>query len=125
VHVGKHAAAANAFVRGNLALLRHVPSAFMSVSLSASEVDRTRAQSYVNQFLEQTDWQPDLTATIAGAIRYTSYNFLKKLVIKKIAEENGLPTDTRRDYEFTDWDEVTGFVHALEGLLYSNVPPAA
>lgn len=125
VHLGKHAAAASAFVRKNLAVLRQVPTAFMSVSLSASEIDRTRAQGYVNQFLEQTDWHPDLMATVAGAIRYTSYNFLKKLMIKKVAEENGLPTDTTRDYEFTNWDEVTAFVNALEGMVFAHAPPAA
>jgi menaquinone-dependent protoporphyrinogen IX oxidase len=45
-------------------------------------------------------------------------------MIKKVAEENGLPTDTTRDYEFTNWDEVTAFVNAVEGLLFSTVPSA-
>jgi menaquinone-dependent protoporphyrinogen oxidase len=80
--------------------------------------DRTRAHVYVTDFLEETGWRPEITATVAGAIRYTNYNFLKKLIIKRIATENGLPTDTTRDHEFTDWDEVASFVDAFEASLH-------
>jgi menaquinone-dependent protoporphyrinogen oxidase len=115
VHVGKHAAVARTFVKTNLPLFNNIPAAFMSVSLSASEIDRTRARTYVDAFLNETGWKPGLTATVAGALRYTNYNFLKKLIIKRIAQQNGLPTDTSRDHEFTDWNEVGSFVNAFVG----------
>lgn len=117
IHVGKHAATAQNFIKTNLPLFNTIPAAFMSVSLSASESDRTQARAYVDAFLQHTGWRPELTATIAGALRYTRYNFIKKAVIKRIAQQNGLPTDTSRDHEFTDWDEVAGFVQAFAGML--------
>lgn len=117
IHVGKHTAAAAAIVRKNLLLFNEIPSAFMSVSLSAKESDRTTARSYITDFLADTGWHPELTATVAGALRYTSYGFLKKLIIKRIAEQNGLPTDTSRDFEFTDWDEVMAFADVFEQNL--------
>jgi len=62
-----------------------------------------------------------VTATVAGALRYTRLNFIKKMIIRRIASENGLPTDTTRDHEFTNWDEVTGFVNAFEDALLVKV----
>jgi menaquinone-dependent protoporphyrinogen oxidase len=120
IHIGKHAGVARDFIKTNLPLFNTIPSGFMSVSLSASEADRTRAQNYVTDFMEETGWRPEITATVAGAIRYTNYNFLKKLMIKRIATENGLPTDTSRDHEFTDWDEVATFVDAFEEKLHET-----
>ena len=116
IHVGKHAQTARNFIKTNLELFNSIPAAFMSVSLSASEADRTRARGYVDSFLAETGWKPGLTATIAGALRYTNYSFLKKYVIKRIAQQSGLPTDTSRDHEFTDWDEVRGFEQAFAGM---------
>ena len=116
IHVGKHATVAQNFIKTNLDLFNTIPAAFMSVSLSASELDRTRAKGYVDAFLQETGWRPALTATIAGALRYTNYNFIKKFVIRRIAQQSGLPTDTSRDHEFTDWDEVKSFVEAFSGL---------
>jgi menaquinone-dependent protoporphyrinogen oxidase len=118
IHVGKHANAARNLIKGNLPLFNDIPSGFLSVSLSANEADRTRAHGYVRDFMEETGWRPELTATVAGALRYTDYNFVKKLMIKRIATENGLPTDTSRNHEFTDWDEVATFVDTFEQSLH-------
>jgi menaquinone-dependent protoporphyrinogen IX oxidase len=37
-------------------------------------------------------------------------------MIKRIAQQSGLPTDTSRDHEFTDWDEVKSFEQAFAGM---------
>jgi menaquinone-dependent protoporphyrinogen oxidase len=121
IHVGRHAAPARDFIRANLALFNSIPSGFISVSLSANEADRTRAQGYVTDFLAETGWRPRVTATVAGALRYTRLNFIKKMIIRRIASENGLPTDTTRDHEFTNWDEVAGFANAFEDALLVKV----
>jgi menaquinone-dependent protoporphyrinogen oxidase len=122
IHVGKHATAARAFVKRNLPLFNEIPAAFMSVSLSASEPDRARAQGYISAFLDDTGWRPRMTATVAGALRYTSYGFLKRMMIRRIAAQNGMPTDTSRDHEFTDWDEVNAFVNVFGQLVQERVP---
>jgi len=47
---------------------------------------------------------------VAGALAYSKYNFLVKLAMKQIARHNGASTDTSRDWEFTDWQAIDGFV---------------
>ena len=124
IHVGKHSAVAQEFVKRNLPFFNEIPSGLMSVSLSASDADRTRARGYITDFLEQTGWNPSVTATIAGALRYTSYGFFKRMFIRRIAEQNNLPTDTWRDHEFTDWDEVVSFASVF-GTLVEDATHAA
>jgi len=45
----------------------------------------------------------------AGALPYTRYHFFLRWVMKRIATMAGRDTDTSRDYEYTDWDEVARF----------------
>ncbi|MET0375003.1 MAG: hypothetical protein ABW128_12210 [Rhizorhabdus sp.] len=40
----------------------------------------------------------------AGAIRYSHYDFFKRLAIKHIARRRGTETVTSRDYDLTDCD---------------------
>jgi menaquinone-dependent protoporphyrinogen oxidase len=47
---------------------------------------------------------------VAGALAYSKYSFFVKLVMKTIAWKAGGPTDTSRDYEFTDWATLDRFV---------------
>lgn len=125
VHQGKHQDAVLQFVLAHAELLDSVPSAFLSVSLSArDEARRPEASGYVRAFLDETGWKPVLVDFVAGAIRYTSYGFAKKLVIRHIAKKAGLPTDTSRDYEYTDWEEVRRFTsefsHKIEPAAYAG-----
>lgn len=111
VHFGRHAAAAQHFITANRSALSAVPAAFMSVSLSASDHERAvAAEGYANDLLEATGWQPTATVCVAGALRYRSYGVLKRLLMRRIARSQGLPADSSRDYEFTDWDQVADFV---------------
>ena len=47
---------------------------------------------------------------VAGAFRYTEYDFFKRWALKYIAWHKGAPTDTSRDYELTDWEDLARFV---------------
>jgi menaquinone-dependent protoporphyrinogen oxidase len=131
VHVGRHAAEATRWVHENREALDDVPTAFVSVSLSAAGEDRRHeAAKYVVDFLEETGWRPTFTATVAGALRYTRYNFVKRTMMKQIASRGGLPTDTSKDHEFTDWEEVrrvaASFFDAVaEGGVGTKEEPAS
>ena len=61
-------------------------------------------------FVAETGWTPAVRHPVAGALASLEYNFLVKLVMKRIARHNGASTDTSRDWEFTDWPAVDGFV---------------
>ena len=50
-----------------------------------------------------------LAESIAGAIKYTRYNFILRWYMKKASRMNGGSTDTTRDHEYTDWAQVEMF----------------
>jgi len=114
VHGGQHQTSVVEFVTAHREVLADRPSAFFSVSLAVlDDGDPDVATGYVSAFLEETDWSPDVVATFAGALRYTKYGFLKRFIMKQISRRTGRPTDTSRDFEFTDWEEVDAFVDAF------------
>ena len=49
----------------------------------------------------------------AGALRYSKYNWLVKMIMKKIAAKAGGDTDTSKDYEYTDWDKVKEYAERV------------
>lgn len=113
VHMGRHEDYVRDFVRENLASLESLPSAFFSVSLTAHDEDekaRKEVESYVESFEEASGWRPGKTGIFAGALLYTRYGFIKRRMMKKISRDQGNPdTDTSRDYEYTDWEDVRRF----------------
>ena len=110
--VGAALATLAAWMGGNLnrEVLERVPSGFFSVSLAAHG-DLNEAEGYLEQFEQETGWQPAKVALFGGALLYTHYGFFKRRLMKKIASEKPghLGTDTSRDYVYTEWDAVRGF----------------
>jgi menaquinone-dependent protoporphyrinogen oxidase len=112
VHFGRHARVLRRFVKGKLAVLSSVPSAFLSVSGSAVALEgRTKAEEYITDFIRVTGWQPDLTLSVAGALLYTKYDPITRLVMKFASRIAGRGTDTSRDYDYTNWPAVDAFMH--------------
>lgn len=112
IHASKHHAGVRAFVAENRDALGERPTAFFQLSLSSAVDDpdrRAEAAGYVDALLEETGWQPDRIAVFGGALRYSKYGFLKRLVMKRIAREATGDVDTSRDYEYTDWAAVEAF----------------
>ncbi|MDN5762471.1 MAG: hypothetical protein L0H41_09170 [Microlunatus sp.] len=109
IHVNQHAPYVVEFVRNNLSVLQAVPSAFFSVSLSA-QGDAAKAAGYIEDFCAATGWRPADTLAVAGALRYTAYGFVKRQLMKQVARDKGLGTDTTRDFTYTDWSAVRSFV---------------
>ena len=100
------------FVKRHLEDLNRLPNAFFSVCMAAyasSSTGQKEARQYVQKFIRQTGWTPQHAESIAGAVTYTQYNFLVRWVMKMIAKRKHLSTDTSRDHEYTDWDQVRQF----------------
>lgn len=108
IHVNAHESYVVDFVRANVATLTSLPTAFFSVSLSAYG-DPAQGDRYIEEFCAETGWRPTGTLAVAGALRYTSYGILKRQLMKQIARDKGLSTDTRTDAVYTDWDAVAAF----------------
>jgi len=128
VHVGGYQRAVGRWVRRHAAALNRIPSAFISVCLGVLE-QRPEAQREVHaipeRFFARTGWHPPVTQIVAGALPYTRYGWLTKLVMKRIAAKAGGDTDTTRDFEYTNWDELRSFVRGFalhEGTFAPSSP---
>ena len=125
VHVGRHEPEMIAFARRHRADLERVSAAFISVTLSEAGAENPArsaaerqlaaadAQRMIDDFVKDTGWQPARAVPVAGALVYSKYNFFVRFVMKRIARKAGAPTDTSRDYEFTDWPALDRFAGEL------------
>ena len=132
VHLGRHEPEMVRFVRQHRAELDAISAAFLSISLSqagaqdekAPPEKREQAHADVRWMLEafrtQTGWTPHRCLAVAGSLAYTRYNFLVRMLMKRIARRAGASTDTSRDWEFTDWPAVDRFVLDHAGLLRAS-----
>ena len=112
VLAGYHQRYIREFVRHNAARLNGLPSAFVSVCGSAGS-DPAKARAYVEGLLQESGWRPTITRSFTGAVAYTKYAWPIRWVLKRISRSKGLPTDTSRDWDFTEWSEVESFARTL------------
>ena len=112
VHAGGYQRSIRQWARRHAAGLRGMPTAFISVCLAVlnrtPKVDRDLS-AILDRFVAQTGWQPGETKAVAGALRYTRYGFLKRWMMRRIVAKQHGDTDTSRDYEYTDWDDLAAF----------------
>jgi menaquinone-dependent protoporphyrinogen oxidase len=127
IHAGRYQSAVGHFVRDHLAAIDTRSNAFLSVSLAAAgddEEDVEGLKRCVAEFTDETGWTPHSVHHVAGAFRYTTYDFLKRWAMKYIAYRKGGPTDTSRDYELTDWNDLTNFVDSFATSLGNTRLPS-
>lgn len=136
VHMGKHEREMVRFVRQHKQALEQLPTAFLSTSLTEAGVedetrsaaDREKARAAIEQVIEdfftQTGFRPTTHKAIAGALLYTQYNWLVRLVMKRISKAEGGSTDTSRDHEYTDWLDLDRFVERLVSKDFWQEPAA-
>jgi menaquinone-dependent protoporphyrinogen oxidase len=118
LHAGRYQAAVEDWAHRHAPALSASGAMFLSVSLAAAGTDEDDVQGLaqcVDEFTRRTGWTPALVHHAAGAFRYTEYDFLKRWALKYIAWRKGAPTDTSRDYELTDWQDLERFADALVG----------
>ncbi len=102
------------FVTAYVKELNVRPSLFFSVSLSAASLhpeEVEKAQQIATAFPAACGWTPQSVVSLGGRLAYSQYNFIVRLLLKRIARKEGAPTDTSRDYEFTDWVRVEEVAH--------------
>jgi menaquinone-dependent protoporphyrinogen oxidase len=121
IQISKHDRRIGAWLAQHAEVLNQRPSAFFSVSMSAASTRpeiRTKLDGLVTSFLAETGWHPARVVKLAGALHYSRYSWFIKQIMRLISGSQGRPTDTRRDYEFTDWKQVDAFAHdILEHLV--------
>ena len=113
LHQNRYQASVLHFVKDNRSWLAGIPTAFVSVSLAAAMEDargRTEMAGAADAFFAESRWKPVVTRHVAGALRYTEYDYFKRLIVRLVAKRHGSEADTSRDHEYTDWNDLTRFV---------------
>lgn len=125
VHMGKHEPEMVRFVETHRHALEQLPTVFLSTSMTeaAAELesnpeavrDRAHAEAEraIDEFFAATGFRANSHKAVAGALRYTQYNWLVRLVMKHISKTEGVSTDTSRDHEYTDWVDLDRFIASL------------
>ena len=123
IHIGRHHRHVLKFIQAHRTILEAIPTAFFSVCLgiaSKNESDRENARHFIDDMVERTGWRPDRVAVFAGALKYSRYGLLTRFIMKKISASEGQSTDTKRDYEYTDWDAVAAFSTEFAEVLAAH-----
>ncbi len=133
VHAGRHEREMIRFVRDRRAELDAIPNAFVSVTLSQAGVQRTDAtpeerarfaadvRAMTDRFQEQTGWRSKRAINVAGALAYSKYGFVVRLMMKRIARKAGGSTDTTHDRDYTDWTALDAFAAAVADDVSASV----
>jgi menaquinone-dependent protoporphyrinogen oxidase len=116
VHAGTYQAPVRRWVKAHASALRSRPTAFVSVCLAVlSRSPKTNEQLALGlrRFYEATGWEPTDSKIVAGALPYTRYNWVKRWLMRRIVAKAKGDTDTSRDYEYTDWNDLEAFTTAF------------
>ena len=114
VHVGRYQAEMVEFDKGHAAGLSALKTLFVSVSLVAAGDDAKdweELREIVELFAGETGWTPGEVAHVAGAFKFSDYDFFKYWAMRWIESKKDLQGgEPGTDREYTDWE-------ALDDLL--------
>ena len=119
IRYGKHNSKILRFVKKNFQFLQTKKNVFFSVNVVARKQgkDTPDTNPYIQKFLKKTKWRPGKLGVFAGKVDYPKYNFFNKQIIKFIMFITKGPTDTKKTYEFTNWDNVKSFAKEINNYL--------
>jgi menaquinone-dependent protoporphyrinogen oxidase len=107
VHIGRYQTAFTHRIRYWREALSAVPTAFVSVSLAAASNDphvHAEIDECAQHMLKEVGLQPAVTIHVAGAMRFSEYDFFRRWLMRLAAKQMGKDVDPTKDQEFTDWD---------------------
>lgn len=101
----------NTFIEKNYEILNTKKSAFFCVNLTARKENKNTAQTniYTRKFLQKIKWKPTIAKVFAGRLMYPRYTWYDRLIIQFIMRITGGETDTTKEIEYTDWNNVKTF----------------
>jgi menaquinone-dependent protoporphyrinogen oxidase len=122
---GKYQPSVRRWVSTYARTLNDKPTAFLSVCLAVLQQDpkvRQELSAIIGRFLRRTGWHPRMTKPVAGALLYTRYNPFMRWFMKRIVQKAGGDTDTTRDYEYTDWNDLRAFADQFGSVVQHDAP---
>ena len=100
VHGGRYQRSVRKWVTAHAAALSRISAAFVSVCLGVLQTDpavQQNLKAILERFVGETGWRPTVVKFVAGALPYTRYGWLKRLLMRRIVGKAGGDTDTSRD----------------------------
>lgn len=117
IHIGKIEKEMVAFINAHAGEIDGKHRSLFIVLMAAASRDpgrRAASLAHVKKTVaEQLRVPFDDVEMLAGALMYTQYGWLTKWIMKRIARKEGGSTDTSRDHEYTDWDQVAAYARRL------------
>lgn len=122
IRYGHFHPALDKFVKRHSDRLNQMPSAFFSVNLTARKPEKRSPQTnaYTRKFLLASPWQPTQCAVFAGALRYPHYRWFDRVMIQLIMRMTGGETDSSKEVEYTDWQQVDRFAQEFSHIQYEK-----
>ena len=117
VHGGRYQKSLIKLAQAKAAALVNVRAAFLSVSLTAAGDDPddwAGLGDCVTRFAEKTGWTPPTVIHVAGAFRFSEYDFFKSWALRWMAAQKEQEVDPHQDTEYTDWSALK---KSLDGWL--------
>jgi menaquinone-dependent protoporphyrinogen oxidase len=106
VHMGKLQTELVKFAQAHCAALNAMPTLFLAVSLAAAgddPEDWKALKELTQEFRDKTGWTAGRIEHIAGAFRFTDYDFFQSWAMRWIAAQKGQQVVAGQDKEYTDW----------------------
>lgn len=106
LHAGGYQTALARYVTGAKVALATLPTLFLAVSLSAAGQDKDDwdgLHKCLAAFEADTGWTPGRVEHVAGAFRFSEYDFFRAWAMRRIADQKGEAVEPGRDKEYTDW----------------------
>jgi len=128
IHLGRHSRSLRRWLNRHADTLDSLPTALFQVSLTSAHDDPEHtheAHQLLQRLLDGTGLDPDIVGLFAGALAYTRYGWLKRRMMTRIAADQGDPTDTTSDHEFTDWNAVENFANDALTMFTGTGPDSS
>jgi menaquinone-dependent protoporphyrinogen oxidase len=106
LHAGGYQKALVRFATDRAADLARLPTMFLAVSLSAAGNDPddwTGLRRCLADFQTATGWTPGRVQHVAGAFKFSEYDFFRAWAMRRIADQKGEQVEPGKDREYTDW----------------------
>lgn len=128
LHLGNFQKMLARFVRARRTDLAMMPTLFLAVSLSAAGQDAedwAGLRNCVAEFEADTGWTPGRVEHVAGAFRFSGYDFFRAWAMRRIADQKGETVEAGKDKEYTDWPALAATLDGWVGTLSAPVKAGA
>lgn len=109
LHAGGYQKSLARYAASAKAELALMSTLFLAVSLSAAGQDAddwAGLRKCLAAFEAETGWTPGRVEHVAGAFKFSEYDFFRAWAMRRIADQKGEKVEPGKDKEYTEWAEL-------------------